>query len=186
LLRVAFLLKQLFLTKKHLDKKHFLIYNNLMKRKLYLDTSVISALIDDRTPERMADTLAFWAVLKQGAYNVVVSEIVLQEIDDSLNDKRDKMLMLLKQIPHEILDLTTEVNKLVKTYVELGLLAQKHKADLQHIAVATLNNCDYIASWNFKHFANTTVNAKVQGFNRVLGLKELYIFAPTMFLGGLQ
>jgi len=50
-----------------------LAYNIVMKRKIYLDTSAMSALIDERTPERMADTLAFWDVLKQDIYEVVIS-----------------------------------------------------------------------------------------------------------------
>ena len=34
-----------------------------MKTKIYLDTSVISALFDERTPERLAMTSDFWSKL---------------------------------------------------------------------------------------------------------------------------
>jgi len=43
-----------------------------MKNKIYLDTSVISALFDERTPERLSMTSALW--LKLNDYEVAVSE----------------------------------------------------------------------------------------------------------------
>jgi predicted nucleic acid-binding protein len=45
-----------------------------LKSKLYLDTSVISALFDKRTPERMAQTTAAWSVLD--GFDVFISEKV--------------------------------------------------------------------------------------------------------------
>lgn len=48
-----------------------------MKNKVYLDTSVISALFDDRTPERLSMTFALWSKLSD--YEVFISELVLEE-----------------------------------------------------------------------------------------------------------
>ena len=96
------------------------------------------------------------------------------------------MQLLLNDIPYSLMDLTIEADKLVDEYLKLGLLGEKHLNDLQHMAIATLNNCHYIASWNFKHFANVTINAKVQGINKMLGFIEVVIYAPIMFLGGIQ
>lgn len=53
--------------------------------RLYLDTSVICAYFDDKTPERMAETRLFWGELSQN--KVVVSMITtneLQQITDSV------------------------------------------------------------------------------------------------------
>jgi len=37
-------------------------------------------------------------------------------------------------------------------------------ADCRHIATATLNNADILASWNFKHIVNVT---RIRGYNSV-------------------
>jgi len=46
--------------------------------KVYLDTSVISALFDERTPERQNLTKAAWDILDN--YDVCVSELVVDEL----------------------------------------------------------------------------------------------------------
>jgi predicted nucleic acid-binding protein len=46
--------------------------------KVYLDTSVISALLDIRTPERQQLTYEMWEQL--GNYDVYISEIVIDEL----------------------------------------------------------------------------------------------------------
>ena len=50
-----------------------------MKTKVYLDTSVISALFDERTPERLMMTSALWSKLSN--YEVFISELVLEELE---------------------------------------------------------------------------------------------------------
>ncbi len=50
----------------------------MLKMKVYLDTSVISALFDERTPERQNLTKAAWDIL--GSYDVYISELVLDEL----------------------------------------------------------------------------------------------------------
>jgi len=42
-----------------------------MNKKIYLDTSVISALFDERTPERMDMTRKAWEQINK--YNVYIS-----------------------------------------------------------------------------------------------------------------
>lgn len=45
-----------------------------MKLRIYLDTSVISAYFDDRAPDRMVETKAFW--LKLSEFEVSISSLV--------------------------------------------------------------------------------------------------------------
>ena len=48
-----------------------------MKLKVYIETSVISAYFDLRTPERMSQTRKFWEILKD--YESVFSNHVVEE-----------------------------------------------------------------------------------------------------------
>jgi predicted nucleic acid-binding protein len=50
-----------------------------MKTDIYLDTTIISALFDDRTPERKRHTESFWSKLTE--YNVHISDLVIDEIN---------------------------------------------------------------------------------------------------------
>ena len=47
--------------------------------KIYLDTSVISALFDDRNPERKALTEEFFSKIE--AYSTYISELTIAEIE---------------------------------------------------------------------------------------------------------
>lgn len=49
-----------------------------MKLRLYLDTSVFSARIDDRAPDRRALTEDFWQALP--AYEPATSELAVEEL----------------------------------------------------------------------------------------------------------
>lgn len=75
------------------------------------------------------------------------------------------------------------VRELAYFYLENNVLMKKSIDDLTHIAAATLNDCRYIVSWNFKHFVNPkTINA-VNAINITLNLPQIGIFSPTMMLG---
>ncbi len=47
--------------------------------RVYLDTSVLSALYDERTPERLELTKTAWENLKD--YDVYVSDLVVEELN---------------------------------------------------------------------------------------------------------
>jgi len=49
------------------------------KVKIYLDTSVISHLRALDSPERMTDTVRLWENLKAGIYEVVISDVTIDE-----------------------------------------------------------------------------------------------------------
>ena len=50
--------------------------------KVYLDTSVISHLLQEDVPEKMADTRKLWEKFKAGQYDVYLSTVTLEEISD--------------------------------------------------------------------------------------------------------
>lgn len=52
----------------------------MQKLKVYLDTSVISHLMQEDAPEKMADTLLLWEMFRNGEYDVYLSTVTLKEI----------------------------------------------------------------------------------------------------------
>lgn len=158
----------------------------MRKLKIYLDTSVISHLFADDVPEKMADTLALWEDLKAGKYVVVLSNVTIAELNKCGEPKKAAMFSCINEIPYEVVDETADSLALAEDYLKFGVLREKSRDDCRHIAVATLAGCQYIVSWNFKHFVNIKTVNKVQAVNKMAGYPEVSIVPPSMMLGGID
>jgi len=156
----------------------------MKKLKIYLDTSIISHLYAKDAPERMSDTLELWRQIKDGIYDVLISNITFEEISHCNEPKRSIMADFISQIEFSNEDETRESLELVDNYLKFGVLNSKSRDDLRHISLATVCKCDIIASWNFKHFVNIKVINKVQAVNKYEGYSEIQIFPPNMIIGG--
>ena len=154
----------------------------MRKLKLYLDTSIISHLFADDTPEKMEDTNRFWHKLIVGEYDVVISPAVVNEIKKCAEPKQRLMLDKLQEIKFQILVETSETKDLAIEYIKGGVLKEKSLDDCLHIAYAVINNCDAIVSWNFKHLVNFKTINKVKVVNTLHRYREIGIISPTMLV----
>jgi predicted nucleic acid-binding protein len=155
-----------------------------VKRKIYLDTSIVSALFDERTPERQSETKRFWRLLQSGKYDVCISKVTISEIERCSDQLQEKMFKALNVLELDELNETVVALNLVKQYLSFGVLTEKSRDDCRHIAIASLAGCHYITSWNFKHFLNVRTIERVQALNKMLGLGEINILPPSMLLEG--
>ena len=154
------------------------------KYKIYLDTSVISCLQAPKTPERMADTLRFWEDLKADVYDVYISDITIDEINDCPEPKRSFMLNELKKTSLTIIESETKVEDLAREFIQLGILKEKSIDDCKHIATALLAKCDIIVSWNFKHVVNDKTIEGVKAISKTKGFDGIKIYCPSILTGG--
>ena len=154
-----------------------------MKRlKIYLDTSVVSHLFADDTPDKMDDTNRLWEDFKAGRYDIFISTITAEELQKCAEPKRSKMAERLGEIDFQVLEETDEINNLANEYLSNGVLTKKSVDDCLHIAYAVVMNCDIIVSWNFKHLVNYRTINKVKVVNAVNHYKEISLISPTMLL----
>lgn len=154
------------------------------KIKVYLDTSVISHLEAEDTPEKMGETHGFWQELKKGNYIVAISDLTIAELTKCPEPKRSVLFQHLNQIDYEVVQETQETITLADGYLKYGVLKPKSRDDCRHIAIATIVGCKYIISWNFKHFVNIKTINKVQAVNKLLDYSEINILPPSMMLEG--
>ena len=154
------------------------------KIKIYLDTSVVSHLKAEDTPEKMSDTLEFWDILKENIYEVYISDLTLSELSKCLEPKKTILDEFLARIEYMDIDENKESIILADEYLKHGVLNEKSRDDCRHISLATVIGCKYIISWNFKHFVNIKVINKVQAVNKLNGYDEIAILPPSMFLKG--
>lgn len=147
-----------------------------MKLRIYLDTSVLSALFDERTPERAAETREFWDRLPE--FEVSTSTLVRQEIDQvSRPELRGRLLSLLDET--KVCEIDEEMRDLASGYIDRGLFAPTMYNDSLHLACAVLLRQDILVSWNFKHLVNRRKRAQVNEANVALGLPGIEIVAPS-------
>jgi len=156
----------------------------MRKTKIYLDTSVISHLDAPETPEKMEDTLRLWEEIKAGAYEVVLSEVVFDELDGCLDEKRDCLDLFLQKIQYERVESGDEAVALASKFVDFGILREKSFNDCRHIAAALLSGCDIIVSWNFKHIVNARTIKGARDIAAKGGYKDIMIYSPTMLVEG--
>ena len=156
----------------------------MKRQKIYLDTSVISHLEAPDRPDWMADTRKLWEYIKAGRYEVALSPVDIQEVNDCKEPKLSALAKHLQEISYTLLEETDEVTDLATRYLNAGVLTEKSFDDCQHIAYACVYNCDMIISWNFKHMVNVNTITGVKGVNALAGYKEMPIYTPTMLISG--
>ena len=154
----------------------------MRKLKVYLDTSVISHLLQEDVPEKMADTRKLWDMFKEGKYDVYLSTVTLEEIADCPEPKKSKMYDYLEQINYTPIKITDDVSDIAQQIIDMGILTRKSYDDCQHIAAAVVNACDCIISWNFKHIVNIKTIRGVRAITNLEGYKPIEILNPSVLL----
>lgn len=154
----------------------------MRKLRLYFDTSIISYLFADDTPDKMNDTIRLWDECVAQKYEVFISDVVTSEIQQCSEPKRSGMLKKMQQLEINLLHETAEVQELAREYIKGGVLKEKSYDDCLHIAYAVIHNCDVIVSWNFKHLVNFRTIDRVRIVNAINRYKEISVISPTMLV----
>ena len=155
-----------------------------MKRKIYVETSVISYLTarPSKTIIGAAHqqiTLAWWETRSQ--YELLVSESVLRECGAGDPNAVQRRLAALSDVP--LLLITEQALHIAESLVERGIVPTKAAEDALHIAVATVNGVDYLLTWNCRHIANPEIQRGIAEYLEQLGLFLPFICTPDELLG---
>ena len=74
------------------------------------------------------------------------------------------------------------MEELAKEYVKYGAVPESYPEDAYHIAVAVLNEMDYLLSWNFRHIVRRRTKDVVRMVNTLRKLKQIEIITPGELL----
>lgn len=105
----------------------------MRKLKVYLDTSVISHLMQEDVPEKMVDTLQLWELFREGMYDVYLSTVTLEEVSACPELKRSQLREYMAQISYTTLDITDEALSVAQKMIDLGILTPKSYDECRHI-----------------------------------------------------
>jgi hypothetical protein len=138
----------------------------MKKDRIYIDTSIVGGYFDI---EFEVETNLLFKRLVEREVIFVVSDL----LDIELERAPERVKNLLYQYPDDFfgrVSLTIEAKELGELYVKENVVGPTSIEDCYHIALATINNVDVLASWNFKHIVNFT---RIKGYNAV-NLKNGY------------
>lgn len=146
--------------------------------KVYTDTSVIGGCFDE---EFKVWSNALFQEFATGTKQIMLSDLTLQELELARIEVREKIF----EIPEEHIigiGIDDEAIHLAETYIKEGALTYKSYNDALHIALATLNGSDVLASWNFKHIVNLERIRLYNSINMRLGWRIIEIRTPREIL----
>ena len=142
--------------------------------KVYADTSIIGGCYDEEF-KIWSNALIHEFVI--GKKLIMISDLLLQELEYAPNFVRGVIDNIDESYSIRV-NIDSNCIKLAETYITEGALSNKSYSDALHIAVATLNYADVLASWNFKHIVNLDRIRIYNSINLRLGFKNIEIRSP--------
>ncbi len=145
-----------------------------MSQRIYIDTSVVGGFFDE---EYKIPTQLLFKRLEKNEIKFVISDLLELELIQAPKQVSE-LLLKYPGDRFERIELTEETMALANRYITEGVVGRTSLEDCRHIALATINKVDALASWNFKHIVNLD---RIKGYNSVnlkLGYATIEIRTP--------
>ena len=149
----------------------------MKKQRIYLETTLFNYYFDEDR-DAHPDTVTLFEECAADKYEPYTSFYVIDELEDAPQEKREKMIALIKQYNITVLAASEEADNLARRYVSEGALPQGSLSDASHIAIATINDLDMIISLNFRHIKKDKTIKMTGAINTLLGYKVISINSP--------
>ena len=154
-----------------------------MRPSVYIETSVLSALVDRRSePASQVQHRATeeWWARQRRHFELYYSEAVEFELAQADFPGQGKALAHLDEM--NLLPITEEIRGVARTYQEHLLMPSADMGDAIHLAAACVHELDYLMTWNCKHLANTNKIRHIRVINMRLGLLTPELLTPMMLI----
>jgi len=107
----------------------------------------------------------------------VISNVLEKELLKAPQQVKD-LLLQYGDCELEKVELSQEAESLANAYINEKVVGATSLEDCQHIAIATINKVDILASWNFRHIVNINRIRGYNGTNIKMGYSTLEIRNP--------
>jgi predicted nucleic acid-binding protein len=145
-----------------------------MIQRIYIDTSVVGGFFDEEFKE---PTQRLFKRLEDNEVKFIISDLLELELIQAPKHVNE-LLLKYPTDRFERIELTEEIMNLADKYIIEKVVGRTSLEDCRHIALATINRVDVLASWNFKHIVNLD---RIKGYNSVnlrLGYPTIEIRTP--------
>jgi PIN domain len=122
-----------------------------------------------------------WWESRRNAFQLFISEAVLEETAAGDSILAAKRLELLRSIP--VLPLNGSIIEVAESLVREGAIPRRASVDALHIAVATVYECEYLLTWNCRHIANAEIQRTLRLVLHKLDLDLPTICTPEELMG---
>ncbi len=151
---------------------------------VYVETTVIGNCAGRAHPDpviaaRQTVTRQWWTTAG-GVYRLLASQLVIDECNAGDPTAAAGRLAALDGI--ELLAITDTAEVLAGELVAQKAVPASQPRDALHIAVAAANGVRYLATWNFKHIANPTLQDRIAAVCRHAGFEPPVICTPEQLL----
>jgi len=136
-----------------------------MKKKLYIETSVISYLAAKRSRDlliaaRQEATSELWSKLHSSGFTGYVSTLVHRQAQQGDPEQARKRIETLPSFI--VLDIDQEAQVLAEQILAAKAIPAEYPDDALHMVVATVNGMDVLVTWNFAHLNNPIARMKIR------------------------
>ncbi len=153
---------------------------------VYIETSIISHATarpsSDPATAVLQDQAKRWMTEQRPLYEVVTSQLVIDEASLGDSDAAKRRLAMLDGIP--ILPANPDADSVADEIVSRSMMPPQARIDALHIATAALAGVQYLLTQNCTHIANAHELPRVYRLLDELGLSGMLICTPVEFLGG--
>ncbi len=149
-------------------------------KSVYLETTVIGNIAGRMHPDpviaaRQITTRLWWSSATE-RYELFASALVIDECSGGDSEAAAERLAILGGLP--LLGSSQEAETLVDALLDGNAVPKSEPRDATHIAIATTNGVDYLASWNFKHILNPDTIRLIESVCRDSGFDPPMLVTP--------
>ena len=155
-------------------------------QRVYIETSVVSYYTGSTSHDiiiagHQVSTKDFWNILITGKLIPVISALVIKESSQGDVEKIRKRRNAINGFL--VVDITKEAEELAQLLIKNKGIPGKFPEDALHIAIASVEKVDFIATWNFKHINNPFTKNKIIKIIEDAGYSCPVLASPEELLG---
>ena len=141
--------------------------------RIYLDSSVFGGVWDKEFKE---PSITLFNQIKEKKFLLVTSEVVQLELEKAPVKVQNLFNEYLPSA--EVVLVSQEALQLQQAYLDANIVGVSYTTDALHVALATVNECSAIVSWNFKHIVHFQKIPLYNAINTVHGYGQIAINSP--------
>ena len=153
---------------------------------VYIETSIISHATArqslDLATAVLQEQARRWMTEQRPLYEVVTSQLVIDEASLGDSGAANRRLLLIDGIP--VLPANPDAEVVAHEILAQSMMPAKAKLDALHIATAALAGVQYLLTQNCTHIANAHELPRIYRLLDEFGLSGMLICTPAEFLGG--
>ena len=95
------------------------------KLKIYLDTSVVSYLLQEDVPDKMEITNRLWELFKQGQFEIYLSNVTMEGISMCPEPKRSQLIRRLDDVEYTLVEVSYSAGDITEQLLDMKILPPK-------------------------------------------------------------